>query len=30
VVVRTRRAVLREWLVVVISVVGGVVLVWIG
>jgi hypothetical protein len=29
-VVRTRRAVLRKWLIVVISPVGGVVLVWIG
>jgi hypothetical protein len=29
-VVRMRRVVLRKWLIVVISAVGGVVLVWIG
>jgi threonine/homoserine/homoserine lactone efflux protein len=30
VVVRTRRAILRKWLIVIISAVGGVFLVWIG
>jgi threonine/homoserine/homoserine lactone efflux protein len=29
-VMRTRRAIPRKWLIVVISVVGGVVLIWIG